>query len=250
MPKILNNMENVKLPGSNYVYSMTKKDNLTSAEYTLVSVAVDVSGSVLNFSKELENCLKEVVNSCKLSPRADNLLVRVVKFGSDVVEHHGFKLLSEINLDDYNDFYDSYNGSRATALYDANVDSLEALGDSGSRLTKDDYTVNSIHFCITDGVDYQGSTYGPEKVAELQTKIKQGEMVESLLSILVKVNVTDSLCSSKLDEFKDKGKFDQVIDVGDANSKNMAKLAKFVSKSISSQSKSLGSNNASQTLNF
>jgi uncharacterized protein YegL len=75
-------------------------------------------------------------------------------------------------------------------------------------------------------------------------------MVESLLSILVKVNVTDSLCSSKLDEFKDKGKFDQVIDVGDANSKNMAKLAKFVSKSISSQSKSLGSNNASQTLNF
>ena len=250
MPKIADNMENVKLTGTNFYYSMTKKDNLTSAEYTLVSIAVDVSGSVQSFRNELENCLKEIAKACQLSPRADNLLIRVVKFGSNTEEHHGFKLLSEINLDDYNDFYNSYQGGRTTALYDSNVDCLLALDDSGKGLTKDDYTVNGIHFCITDGVDYSGSIHSDVKVGELTNSLRKNENLESLLSILVKVNVNDADCSAKLNEFKDKGKFDQVVDVGDANAKNLAKLAQFVSKSISSQSRSLGSGSASQTLTF
>jgi len=250
MPKISDNMENLSLPGSNYVYTMTPKDKLTSAEYTLVSITVDVSGSVQSFKQELEDCLKQMVDACKLSPRADNLLLRIVKFGKTSVEHHGFKLLSEINLDDYNNFYNSYNGIRTTSLYDSNVDCLDALADSGKKLTDDDYLVNVIHVCITDGVDFDGSTYSAKDVGVKQENLTKGEIVESAISILVKVNVTDSHCSDQLNKFQIDGKFTQIVDAGNANSKNLAKLASFISKSVSSQSKALGSGTASKALTF
>lgn len=55
---------------------------------------------------------------------------------------------------------------------------------------------------------------------------------------------------SYLDSFQDKGKFDQFVALDNANSKTIARLGQFISKSISSQSQSLGTGGPSQTIDF
>ena len=67
----------------------------------MVTIAVDTSGSVSPFKDDLEKCIIAAINSCKYSPRADNLMVRLVEFNDKVSEVHGFKLLSEVNTADY-----------------------------------------------------------------------------------------------------------------------------------------------------
>jgi len=76
----------------------------------------------------------------------------------------------------------------------------------------------------------------------------QGEDIESLLTILIGVN--DNSYKSYLETFKDEANLSQYVSVGDATAQKLAKLAAFVSKSISSQSQSLGSGGASQLLTF
>src|ERR1700748_2899493 len=102
MPRLNDDtMEEFKNIG-NFGYSAVKISELGSSEYTLCNILVDASGSVMHFSKEMENALKETIRACQLSPRADSLMIRVIKFDNDFHEIHGFKLLEKINLDDYN----------------------------------------------------------------------------------------------------------------------------------------------------
>ena len=68
-------MENVKGKGGSFTYSATRLAELGATEYTLASIVNDVSGSVTPYMKEMEDVLKQCVQSCKYSPRADNLKI-------------------------------------------------------------------------------------------------------------------------------------------------------------------------------
>ncbi|UCE66565.1 MAG: hypothetical protein JSU85_00700, partial [Candidatus Zixiibacteriota bacterium] len=57
-------------------------------------------------------------------------------------------------------------------------------------------------------------------------------------------------CKAYLDDFKDKANLQQFVNAGNATPKTLAKLANFISKSISSQSQSLGTGGPSQSLSF
>lgn len=74
------------------------------------------------------------------------------------------------------------------------------------------------------------------------------EKLESHITILIGVNMTSS--QAYLDKVKTSSGLTQMINAGDADEKTLAKLAQFVSKSISSQSQSLGSGGPSQTISF
>jgi hypothetical protein len=76
------------------------------------------------------------------------------------------------------------------------------------------------------------------------------ESLESLVTILVGVNVTDSTVSQFLKEFKDQAGFTQYVEVNDASPKTMAKLANFIQASVSSQSQAVNSGRASQPITF
>src|SRR5688572_20684997 len=89
------------LPAGHYGYSATRLEELGAAEYTLVTVVTDVSGSVSEFLSEMEDALVAILQACKLSPRADNLLVRLVTFADKVTEIHGFKLLEQCHVNAY-----------------------------------------------------------------------------------------------------------------------------------------------------
>ena len=226
---------NVKA-ASGYQFSAVSTDDLEACEYTLVGIACDVSSSVSNFKSEMEDCLAEIVKTCKYSPRADNLMLRFVQFASDVHETHGFKPLVTINEKDYQNIL---NVGGCTALYDASYTLTESLIDYGRILDDEDYDVNAILFIITDGCD-NSSRYNPKSLKKLKDRVLKEESLESLLIVLIGVDTNGSI-SKELNDFKNKAELDQFVDIGDANPKNLAKLASFVSQSISSQSQALNS---------
>jgi hypothetical protein len=240
------NMEQQTLPTGHYGYSATRIEDLGAAEYTLVTIVNDVSGSVSQFRGEMEAALREIVRACKLSPRADNLMVRLVTFADQMDEAHGFKLLQQCHLDDYRRIL---RIGGCTALYDSAENAISATTSYGKQLTDADFSVNAIVFVITDGMD-NASTLGVRQVREALTQAVTSEALESLVSVLIGVNVQDSSVGAYLQDFKTAAGFNQYVEIGSANAKTLAKLADFVSRSISAQSQALGTGGPSQTLTF
>src|SRR5258707_2075874 len=102
MPKInAPNRDKVNLPNSHYGYSAPRLDELGATEYTVVTIVCDVSGSTATFTFDMEAVITRIVQACKLSPRADNLLLRLVVFDDTLNELHGFKLLENCDPVDY-----------------------------------------------------------------------------------------------------------------------------------------------------
>ena len=233
------------LTTSPYGFSAAHIDELGATEYTLVSICQDASGSVSSFKPEMEGCIKEIVSACMKSPRADNLMLRLQTFGSRLTEVHGFKPLGECNANDYDD---CININGMTALYDASENATEALNAYGKDLVENDFDVNGILVVLTDGCENH-STNTINQVKQAIADVGKDEALESLVTILVGVGV-DSGTSQELESFKNEVGFTQYIELKNADAKTLAKLAKFVHSSISSQSSALGTGGPSQSLNF
>lgn len=240
-------MESTALPTGSYGYSAVGIENLGASEYTLVTIVQDVSGSVSSFKKEMEDCLKEVIGACKKSARADNLMIRLTAFDNDLEEIHGFKLLEDCNLDDYTDVL-TIRGM--TALYDASENAISAISNYGKTLVVNDYSVNGIVIVITDGCD-NASAITKQGVKAALSNVLREESLESLVTILVGVGTKDYAgVADSLKEYKDEAGLTQFIDIEDADAKTLAKLAEFVSQSISSQSQALGTGGPSQPISL
>lgn len=239
-------MQGQPLPAGNYGYSATRIDRLGATEYTLVTVVNDVSGSVAAFTNEMEEALTQIVQACKLSPRADNLMIRLLTFSDTLSEVHGFKLLERCHLQDYRGVL---RGGGNTALFDATENAVGATAGYGKQLTDADFGVNAIVFVLTDGMD-NASKAGVRQVRNVFEKALSSEALESLVSILIGVNVQDRQVGPYLQDFKNEAGFTQYIEIGNANAKSLAKLAEFVFHSIAAQSRALGSGGSSQSLIF
>ncbi len=246
MPKldVVNDMEQRAIGGGQFTFSAARIDGLGASEYTLVTIAVDVTGSVYNFADDLRASLISAIDACKRSARADNLLVRVVQFSTDVggvSEIHGFKELGEVDTNDYPFF----NPGGMTPLYDATYSSIGAMLDYGADLMKQDYLANGIVFIITDGYD-NASTTGPQMIRDVLEGAQREEKLKSLVSVLIGINVDDY--RGVLESFQKDAGINQYIDAGEATKNQLAKLAQFVSQSISSQSQALGPGGPSQNI--
>lgn len=248
MPRLTQNddMQSHQITGGgNFNFTATRVEKLGATEYTLGIIAVDTTGSTFDFAAELRKVVVAVVEACKKSPRANNLLLRVVEFNStiqgNVREIHGFKLLKDIDLAAYPDFYP--NGM--TPLNDAAYSALGALGDYGKTLTDQDFSVNGIGVLITDGGE-NASMMSTQAVRGQIEKATKEEILESLVTILVGINATS--CRRELEEWQRETGIGQYVDAGDATPQRLAKLADFVSRSISSQSQALGTGGPSQPI--
>jgi uncharacterized protein YegL len=239
-------MDTHAIQGSNFGFSAKRIDDLGATEYTLVGIAADTSGSVSPFRNEIEKCVKEVVSSCRQSPRADNLMMRFISFDDTLEEIHGFRPLSECNLDDYNGCIQI---GGMTALYDAACNLTDSVTNYGRSLSSNDFSVNGIIFVITDGMDNK-SAMTPTEVKKALGRAVQSEALESVISILIGVNVSDPQVSQYLKDLHQSAGFTQYIELGTASASALAKLADFVSRSISAQSQALGTGGPSQSLSF
>lgn len=240
-------LENVTLQGGSYGYSRTQIEDLGSSEYTIVNIAVDTSGSTEYFRTEMEKAIQEIVAACAHSPRADSLLIRVTTFDNDIQEFHGFKMLSNCNKDDYIACLGRAGGM--TALFDATCDSINAVQHYADTLKSKDFNANGIIIVITDGDD----NVSKQTVSDVHTKLVdtvQSEKLESLVTILVGVNITDPHMSNCLRSFHADAKLREYIEIDNASASSIAQLATFVSRSIAAQSQALGTGGASQPINF
>ena len=225
-------MEDLKT-ASNYKFSAVKIDELGAPEYTLVTVAQDVSGSVFDYAREMESCLQTILESCQKSPRAENLMLRLVGFNQVLNELHGFRLLNSVNAQDYQNILEPDGG---TALFDAVQSAVEATTDYGEILHDQDFGVNAIVFVITDGDDNSSRATANSVKRAISASMKS-EKLESITVVLV--GVGGPTVMSYLDRFKQEADITQFIDIGDATPNKLAKLANFISRSISSTSQSL-----------
>lgn len=136
-----------------------------------------------------------------------------------------------------------------TSLFDATSNAVDATSLYGKSLLDNDLSVNGIVVVITDGAD-NTSVATRNMVRDSLQKAISGEKLESLVSILVGVNIQDQSVSGFLKTFKDEAGFTQYVELGNADAKSLAKLADWVSKSISAQSASLGTGGPSKSLSF
>jgi hypothetical protein len=231
---------------SGFYFSGTSINKLGASEYTLVGIAADVSSSVTDFAQEIEGCLMVSIEGCQRSPRADNLLVRFLTFSSHLQEEHGFRPLTDCHPQSYKG---CIKPSGTTSLYDAATNMIDSMATYGKDLTANDYTANGIVVILTDGMDV-GSTLKVKDVKESVIRAKKSEALESLTTILVGINVKDAQVSAFLKAFKDDAGFDQYIEASDATPKTFARIAGFISKSVSSASQSIGTGAASQPITF
>lgn len=249
MPALVTkSMQSHALAGSGYGYSAKRIGDLGATEYTLVVIAVDHSGSVHGFGQGIEDALQSVVRSCHRSSRADNLMLRVVLFNHQLTELHGFKPLGECDVDDYAGAVRTGGG---TALYDAAHNAVASAARYGRDLVAQRYDANAIVFVITDGCENGDSAMGVRQVADALDGAVTDEALESMRAVLLGVNVDPQSGTSRtLESFRTDAGFDQYVAIGDATESRLARLADFVSRSISSQSQALGTGGASQVLTF
>ena len=247
MPVLMNDtLTQTALPTSHYGYSATRLDDLGAAEYTLVTIVCDVSSSVAAFRKDLEHTLQSIIRACQYSPRADNLMLRLLAFDTTLHELHGFKLLERCNLADYDNVL---HIGGTTALYDAAENAVSAVTDYARQLGASDFAANAIVFVLTDGMD-NASKLTPRLVKAALTQAVTEEALESLVSVLIGVNVQDPQVGGYLQDFKTDVGFTQYVEIEKADARTLAKLAEFVSRSISAQSQSLGTGGPSRSLTF
>src|SRR3989338_7004150 len=220
MPRLNDGISTHKIGRSGFSFTGARIERLGSTEYTLVTAAIDETGSVNGFQHELKKMLETAVEACKKSPRSDNLLLRTLYFSSKytngVNEIHGFKPLAEINPADYPDI----KPGGWTPLNDA-------------------------VFVITDGGE-NSSVATMNMVKTEAEKAVSGEILESVISVLVGINASD--CADELARFKDEAGMTHFITAGEATKGKLAKLAAFVSSSVSSQSQALGTGGPSQNI--
>jgi uncharacterized protein YegL len=236
----------VVLPNSHYGYSATRLDDLGATEYTIATIVADVSGSTAAFIFDMETAVTRIVQACKFSPRADNLLLRLIAFDDSLNEMHGFKLLENCHLADYGGVLKS-GGS--TALYDATENAVASTTNYAQKLAAGDFSANAIVFVITDGMDNASKTSAKQVRVAIADAIRS-EALESIVSVLIGVNVSDAQVSAYLKRFQVEAGFTQYVELDNADAKTLARLAEFVSQSISAQSQALGTGGASQPLVF
>lgn len=241
-------MEQHALGGTGFGFSAKRIGDLGATEYTLVTLAVDATGSVQGFQDKIEAAIKASVLGCRKSPRADNLMLRVVTFNTSIGVHeiHGFKPLAECDIDNYTG---CVRPGGATNLFDAAYSAAGSTNQYGRDLTKQDFACNGVFIVITDGDDNASKTT-PTMLKDEITKGVTGESLESCVSILVGVNVSDPGMSARLNDFRTAVGFTQYVEVDGATEGKMAKLANFVSRSVSSQSQALGSGGPSKAINL
>jgi hypothetical protein len=77
MPKLMqvdDNLEVIKIAGAgSFQFSAIRPEDLGATEYTLVTIVVDITGSIADFADELLKSVKAIIEACKKSPRAENL---------------------------------------------------------------------------------------------------------------------------------------------------------------------------------
>lgn len=227
-------------------FSAIRMAKLESNEYTLATLALDYTGSLCGFEAQLGQVITTVVDACKKHPRSDFLMLRIIAFsdGIGIVELAGFTPVQQLDVSALATQIPKQCGG-TTNLYDATYNAIAATRVFAEKLSENEYGVNAVLAIATDGGD-NASTVTVHNVADELKKLTTNEVCESTLSILVGMNSKE--CGQELTAFQNAVKFTQYEEQEVMDAHSFARLAQFISRSISAQSQALGTQQASAPL--
>ena len=233
-------------PTQAVAFSAIRMEKLDASEYTLNTLVIDVTGSLSGFESAIYQMLETVIDGCKKHPRADYLMLRIIAFSTTYGVHEiaGFTPIHQLNLADLQ-VLKSMPCSGMTNLYDAVYNGIAATRIFAQKLADSDYSVNALITVATDGGD-NDSTLRVTEVADALRKLTTEEVCESTLSILIGLNSQN--CARDLTTFHKDVNFTQYEPLDNLTPHSFAKLAQFISRSISAQSQALGTQQASAPL--
>lgn len=244
MPRLDTDMQTHAI-GRGFAFTGVRIEKLGATDYTLVTIGVDVTGSVEGFEDQLLEMIKKAVDGCRKSPRSENILVRVFlfsdRFKNGISEVHGFKPLVEIDTGSYA----ALTSGGWTPLNDAAYSAIGATTKYAEAMHERDYESNGIFFLITDGAE-NASVASMKMVKDEFERAKRSEILESVISVLIGVN--NAQYKAAQEQFVREAGITHFIDVGDVTERKLAKLAAFVSTSVSSQALARGSGGPSQNI--
>ena len=234
---------------STFQFSAVSVDILEDNEYTLVNLVLDFSGSVGTYFDSLKEMVKMTIETLRdpKAPFAENILFRLITFNGSVYEEHGYLPLISVDTDGYDSLSHPVG---LTALYDACLNAQEATEKYGMMLTQQDYTVNAIIIIVTDGGDNDSKRASLNDIKSFSDQLRTSESVESCRTILVACNTHIPNAKRDLSNFNTVVGFDQYIEIENATPSSMAKLAGFVSQSVSMQAQANGTGVASTSVDI
>lgn len=234
-------LQSFTIPGANFGYTGAPIDDLTSFENTLAVTLFDESGSTRAFSRQMELAVKTIVEFLRMSPRADNLIYAHYHFDNGMKEIMGWTPLAQIDPDRFDG---CWAGGGCTNLWYSEERVLSFMRDYAQQMGQKRYVCNGILCTLTDGSEYSppysegaGKHESDVKKAFAQTVVC--EDLESIVSILIGIN-PDQGIQDELQKHAAEVGYTRYLPVEKADAKSLAKIAEFISKSIVSQSQSLG----------
>lgn len=231
-----------------YVYTGQPVEKLGGSQYTLVTLALDMSPSIEDYIPDMEAMCQEVIKACQKDPNSEAIMMRFIGFHESIVEMQGF---TELRHYDPNQFNGVIKVGSATALNEATMNAIVSTEEYGKELVNGDNMCNGVLFIITDGIDNMRGVSTSEIAAALKRirKDEGAETVESINTILIAAS-DDTMVMNALKSFHLNSGLNQLVEMGEANAANLAKLGQFVSQSVSSTSQALGSGGPSQPQTF
>jgi uncharacterized protein YegL len=161
----------------------------------------------------------------------------VIAFDHRVHETHGFVPLRDLDPD--RRYRGAVRHGGSTALYDASLNAIASVRDYAAQLDDANFDCNGIVFVITDGADNASSAKVSDLAKALEAATRGGHL-ESMTAVLVGVGTTDTGLRQTLDQLHKAAGFAAFVEIAAADAASLARLARFVSRSISLQSQALG----------
>lgn len=227
----------INFSGMGYHFSGAGVSQLKADAYCLAVGAVDVSSSMSGEEQKLSDCFGHVLAACDKAPNRDAILFRLTQFNERVQELRGFVLPADAPRV-------PFQTSGMTALGAACVDAFKSIEAYAEHLVvQGDYQSNGIVFVLTDGeetVEDEDAAIARVK-AELD-RIRKSEKLNSIIAILVGFRPEPATEARQQRFASETGMM--YVKLVDATPQRLARFAKFVSTSTSSQSRQAGSKQA------
>lgn len=197
-------------------------DEIEVESPTLFSLTIDCSPSMWPYKNVVPNCIDETKKSIINSKSEDEFLISVNYF-NDKVTLGGYQTVKDVS--------NAYSVSGYTALYDAIVkagNALKNIDKTGyyDQIKKSGGTPKAIFTILSDGYD-NASSYTSSDAKEVIAFLNKSELITAYIAFGDEaIGIGESLG------------FANVMNVKEANEKELRKIFRILSKSAISASKS------------
>jgi uncharacterized protein YegL len=236
--------------GGSVSFSPAQVDSLTSTTYTLVSILVDMSGSISGSEQQIENAVRMTLEASRSA--RDNVLVQISQFNDNY--HNIFNDYTELGviLENMNQLSGIFMPGGGTNMFPSIEKDFVQIERKAGEMANLDYLVNGLFILITDGEDTSGGSLATCRkiVDRFRDPANEKRSMESVRFILVEVGGSVQSLDRIVNDLNFQKGIDQRVSLNNADTQTMKALAEFMSKSVKAQSAAIGTGGPSQAVAF